>query len=90
MNLGAEMATEYCCKNIKQEAGREIIRFGSYNMNLHTIEAKVSPQSGGAIYVLKLLGFEKEAHFNDRIYFNRNHSDIAIYTLLKRKELFIC
>jgi ribosomal-protein-alanine N-acetyltransferase len=84
------MATEYWCKNIKQEAVREIIRFGFYSMNLHAIEAKVSPKSGGAIYVLKLLGFEKEAHFNDRIYFNRNHSDIAIYTLLKRKELFIC
>ena len=86
--IGGEMATEYWGKNIAQEAVREILRFGLYHMNLHTIEAKVSPQNRGAIYVLEQLGFEKEAHFKDRIYFNGNYSDMAVYTLLKGKALF--
>ncbi len=86
--IGGEMATEFWGKNIAQEAVCEILRFGLYHMNLHTIEAKVSPQNRGAIYVLEQLGFEKEAHFKDRIYFNGNFSDMAVYTLLKGKELF--
>jgi ribosomal-protein-alanine N-acetyltransferase len=87
--IGGEMATEYWGKNIAQEAVREILRFGLYEMNLHTIEAKVSPQNKSAIYILEQLGFIKEAHFKNRIYFNKNFMDMAVYTLHKGSELFI-
>lgn len=86
--IGGEMATEYWGKNIAQEAVREILRFGLYEMNLHSIEAKVSPQNKSAIYVLEHLGFEKEAHYKDRIYFNGNFIDMAVYTLIKGNEQF--
>jgi [ribosomal protein S5]-alanine N-acetyltransferase len=84
--IGGEMATEFWGKNIAIEAVKVILFFGLNSMNLHTIEAKVSPQNRGAIYVLEQLGFEKEAHYKDRIYFNNSFSDMAVYTLLKGKE----
>ena len=63
------------------EAVQAIITFGFEKMNLHAIEALVSPENRGAIFLLETLGFEKEAHFRDRIYFNGAYSDMAVYTL---------
>lgn len=84
--IGGEMATEYWGKQIAVEAVTEIIRFGLETMNLHTIEAKVSPGNRSAIYLLEQLGFEKEAHYRDRIYFNNTFSDMAVYTLINAKQ----
>lgn len=79
--IGGEMATEYWGKHIAQEAVKAIITFGLDEMNLQTIEAKVSPHNRGAIYVMEQLGFIKEAHFKNRIYFGGQFTDMAVYTL---------
>jgi ribosomal-protein-alanine N-acetyltransferase len=81
--IGGEMATEYWGKNIAIEAVQAIIQFGLNTMNLHSIEAKVSPQNRSAIYLMERLGFVKEAHFKDRILFNNSYYDMAVYTLIK-------
>lgn len=79
--IGGEMATEYWGKGIAQEAVQAILRFGITTMCLHTIEAKVNPNNRGAIYVLESLGFQKEAHFRERIQFEGKFWDMAVYTL---------
>lgn len=84
--IGGEMATEFWGKHIAIEAVKAILHFGLHTINLHTIEAKVSPQNRSAIYVMEQLGFEKEAHYKDRIYYNGSFSDMAVYTLIKGKE----
>ena len=81
--IGGELSVDYWGKNIAVEAVKAIIDFGFEQMNLHAIEAFVSPGNRGAIYLLESLGFEKEAHFKDRIYFNEVYSDMAVYTLFK-------
>ena len=81
--IGGEMATEYWGKQIAQEAVKEILRFGMEEIGFHTIEAKVSPLNRGAVFILESLGFVKEAHFKDRIYFQGKYSDMAVYTLHK-------
>jgi ribosomal-protein-alanine N-acetyltransferase len=78
--IGGEMATEYWGKGIAQEAVKAIINFGFTEFGLQSIEAKVSPQNRGAIFVMEQLGFVKEAHFKNRIYFNGTFSDMAVYT----------
>ena len=80
--IGGEMATEYWGKQLALEAVKAILAFGIDDMNLHTIEAKVSPHNRSAIYVMEQLGFLKEAHYNDRIYFEGQFKDMAVYTLL--------
>ncbi len=83
--IGGELTTEYWGKNIAYEAVSAIVNFGFDEFQLHSIEAKVSPENRGAIYLLESLGFEKEAHFKDRIYFNQKFQDLAVYTCFRRE-----
>jgi [ribosomal protein S5]-alanine N-acetyltransferase len=82
--IGGEMAVEYWGKGIALEAVEAILKFGFDELHLHAIEAKVSPENKGAIHVLEQLGFQKEAHFKDRIYFKEQYLDMAIYTLFEK------
>jgi len=84
--IGGEMSVDYWGKNIALEAVAEIVKFGLHTMNLHSIEAKVSPLNRGAIFLMETIGFKKEAHFIDRVYFNGKFSDMAVYTLIKGNE----
>ncbi|MES2655544.1 MAG: GNAT family protein [Bacteroidota bacterium] len=86
--IGGEMATEYWGKHIAIEAVIAIIQFGLEEMNLHSIEAKVSPDNRGAIALMEQIGFKKEAHYKDRIYFKERFSDMAVFTLLKGNEQY--
>ncbi|WP_300665300.1 GNAT family protein [Fluviicola sp.] len=62
---------------------KQVNQFISRNSMTDAIEALVSPQNRGAISLLEHLGFEKEAHFKERIFFNNTYSDMAVYTLFK-------
>lgn len=84
--IGGELSVDYWGKNIAGEAVAAILQFGLGTMNLHTIEAKVSPENRGAIFLLEKAGFKKEAHFTDRIFYNGKFSDMAVYTLIKGNE----
>ncbi len=78
--IGGELSTEFWGKHIAIEAVETIIQFGFDTMKLHTIEAKVSPDNRGAVFLLESLGFIKEAHYKDRVFFKGNFSDMAVYT----------
>lgn len=82
--IGGELSTEFWGKNVAQEAFEAIIYFGMEELNLQTIEAKVTPENRGAIALLTAFGFVKEAHFKDRIFFNGKFYDMAVYTLHKK------
>jgi ribosomal-protein-alanine N-acetyltransferase len=84
--IGGELSVDFWGKNVALEAVEAIIRFGFETMNLHTIEAKVSPGNRGAIFLMEKIGFKKEAHYVDRIYFNGSFSDMAVYTLIHGNE----
>lgn len=81
--IGGELSTDYWGKHIAAEAVTLIVRFGLERMNLHSIEAKVSPENRGAVFLLEKLGFIQEARFRDRIFFEGKYSDMAVYSLLK-------
>lgn len=83
--IGGELSVDYWGKNIALEAVKAIVSFGFEKMNLHAIEAVVSPENRGAIYLLESLGFEKEAHFKERVYFNGVYSDMAVYTIFSQQ-----
>ncbi|WP_118974051.1 GNAT family N-acetyltransferase [Taibaiella koreensis] len=80
--IGGELAVAQWGRQIALEAVSAIIQFGMETMRLHSIEAKVSPANRGAIALLSHLGFRKEAHFRERIWFNGSFSDMAVYTLI--------
>ena len=81
--IGGELSVNYWGKNIALEAVGAIVQFGFETLGLHSIEAKVAPDNRGAIYLLEQIGFVKEAHFKDRIYFGETFHDLAIYSMLR-------
>lgn len=82
--IGGELNVQFWGKHIAAEAVKAIVDFGFGTFGLHTIEAKVSPENRGAIFLLEQLGFEKEAHFKDRVYYDGSFSDLAVYTAVAR------
>jgi ribosomal-protein-alanine N-acetyltransferase len=77
--IGGELDTRYWGKGIALEAVRTIVHFGFHALKLHAIEAMVDPGNRGAIFLMEELGFNKEAHFRDRIFFNGHYRDLAVY-----------
>lgn len=84
--IGGELATDYWGQRVALEALTAIVGFGLTTMGLHSIEAKVLPSNRSAIYLLEYLGFQKEAHYQDRIHFQETYLDLAVYSLIKGKE----
>ncbi len=84
--IGGELSVNNWGKHLALEAVTAIVQFGLEEMNLHTIEARLSPGNKGAIYLLEHLGFVKEAHFKDYIYFGGAFSDMAVYTLIHGQQ----
>jgi ribosomal-protein-alanine N-acetyltransferase len=82
--IGGEMWVDYWGKNLAIEAVSTIVNFGFEQLNLHAIEAKVSPLNRGAIAILINLGFQQEAYFKDRFFHNGKHNDLAVYTCFNK------
>lgn len=78
--IGGELDIDYWGKHIALEAVGAIIDFGFRELGLKSIEAKVSPENRGSVHLLEYFGFEKEAHYKNRVYFNGRFSDMAVYT----------
>jgi ribosomal-protein-alanine N-acetyltransferase len=76
------MWVDYWGKNLAIEAVTAIVKFGFQNLNLHAIEAKVSPLNKGAIAILINLGFQQEAYFKDRFFHNDKYHDLAVFTCI--------
>ncbi|MCE2771830.1 MAG: GNAT family N-acetyltransferase [Bacteroidetes bacterium] len=78
--IGSEMDIRFWGRRYAVEAVAAIVNYGLNEMQLHTIEAKVSPDNKSAIYLLEHPGFVKEAHYKDRGYFDNRFWDLAVYT----------
>lgn len=84
--IGGEMTTAYWGKHLALEAMAAITRFGLYNLGLHSIEANILPSNRGAIYLLETLGYQQEALYKERILFEGEFLDMAVYSLIKGRE----
>lgn len=81
--IGGELCADYWGKNLAYEAFRAIVDFGTNNMNLKSIEARIAPDNRGAIYLVSLLGFKKVAILKNEVNFEGKKPDMAIYSLSK-------
>ncbi len=80
--IGGELLPDYWGKRLAIEAVERIVQFGADELNLHRIEAKVSPFNRSTIFMLEALGFKKEAHLRDYYYFDNRFHDLLVYGLL--------
>lgn len=84
--IGGEMSPDFWGKGIAQEAVTAILHFGLETIGLHAIEARIDPGNRSVVALLKYFGFVQEAMFRDRIYFQGEFRDLAVFTLFKGNE----
>ncbi|HET6990228.1 MAG TPA: GNAT family N-acetyltransferase [Bacteroidia bacterium] len=81
-DIGYELDPEYWNKGIMTEAVKVVTEFGFTEMNLHSIEANITPDHLASKRVLEKLGFRQEALFREN-YFYEGWWDSAIWCLRK-------
>jgi len=81
--IGYLLHPEHWNKGIMKEAIQVVVDYGFNNLELHSIEALLSPENIASSAVLESNGFVKEGHLKESFYFNGQFSDTAIYSRLK-------
>lgn len=71
-------------KGIMQEALKAVIDYGFAKMNLHSIEAVVSPENIASIQLLERNSFIREAYFKENQFYSNAFHDTAHYSLLAK------
>jgi ribosomal-protein-alanine N-acetyltransferase len=82
--IGYLLNPAYQGRGIMQEAIETIINYGFGPMNLHSIQAIVSPHNAASIKLLQKNKFTQEAHFKENYFYNGAFKDTAVYTLLTK------
>lgn len=82
--VGYDLDYAHWNKGYVTEALREILPYGFDVLHVNRIEAEVLPDNKGSVRVLEKLGFKKEGHLRDWFYWNGEHFDCFIFSLLKR------
>jgi len=76
---------EYKAKGIMTEAINPIIHFGFNEMQLHRVEAFVSPANEPSLKLLNKLGFQQEGYLREHYFFDGKMQDSLVFSLLKRE-----
>jgi [ribosomal protein S5]-alanine N-acetyltransferase len=71
-------------KGIAREALHLILDYGFREMNLHSIEAGVTPGNEGSTRMLERLGFRLEGHLRESYFAEDHFVDSLIYSLLRQ------
>ena len=69
-------------KGIMQEAIRAVLRYGSENMKLHSVEARVDPANTSSIKLLERNNFIREGLFKEDYFYNGSFLNTAVYSLI--------
>ena len=71
-------------KGLVSEALAAILKYGFNQMNLHSIEAGVTPGNDGSTRMLQRLGFRLEGHLKESFLVEDTFVDSLIYSLLRQ------
>jgi [ribosomal protein S5]-alanine N-acetyltransferase len=75
---------QYSGKGIVSEALCAMLDYGFGVMNLHSVEAGVTPGNDASTYLLEKLGFRLEGHLRESYFAEDRFVDSLIYSLLRR------
>jgi [ribosomal protein S5]-alanine N-acetyltransferase len=78
------VAREQWGKGVVSEAMCAVLDFGFDQMNLHSVEAGVTPGNDGSTRMLQKLGFRLEGHLRESYLAEDVFVDSLIYSLLRR------
>jgi ribosomal-protein-alanine N-acetyltransferase len=78
------VAREHWGKGIVSEALGAMLDYGFDHMNLHSVEAGVTPGNDASTRLLQRLGFRLEGHLRESFLTENGFVDSLIYSLLRR------
>ncbi|HWL24422.1 MAG TPA: GNAT family protein [Ureibacillus sp.] len=84
--IGYSIDERFTRKGIASEAVNHLVRFGFNELNLHRIEAYVSPKNIGSIKVLERANFVREGLLRKLLYINGVWEDHYMYSILKEEH----
>lgn len=83
--IGCTIAKLYHKNGFANEALGEVINCLFHTFGKHRITASVDPANHASIRMIEKLGFRKEAHFKESIFWNGKWVDDVIYALLRKE-----
>ena len=84
--IGYVLHPDHWRKGIMKEAINCIVDYGFNVLNLHSIEALLTPSNIGSSAALESTGFVKEAHLKESFYFKGEFNDTVIYSKLNESK----
>jgi len=82
-NIGYDLQPDYWNKGIMTEALRAVINFGFNQLEINRIEAEVMQGNVNSEKLLLKLNFMKEGVLRQWMFWNDNHYDMSMFSLLK-------
>ncbi|RLD74827.1 MAG: N-acetyltransferase [Bacteroidetes bacterium] len=83
--IGITISHLYQKKGYAKEAFTAIIEFLFNVMNIHRIVETVDVENEASIQLMESMGFRKEGHFIENIYFNNKWGSEYMYAMLQRE-----
>ena len=80
---GYMLHPQYWRKGIMKEALLKVLDYGFHELNLHSVEAHISPDNFASATLLERTGFVREGYFKENFHFRGKFLDTAVYSKLK-------
>lgn len=81
--IGYTLDSNYQGRGYATEAVSAIITFLMEKLNKRRIIATMDPRNTRSIQLVERLGFRREAHFRESVYYNNEWCDDLVYAILK-------
>jgi len=81
--IGYVLHPEHWKKGIMKETIGKVLAYGFEVMNLHSVEARISPGNLASAASLEATGFIKEGHLRENSFFRGEFTDTIIYSRLQ-------
>lgn len=85
IELGITLSKAKQRKGFATEAMKATINYLFKELNKHRIVTSIDPRNTNSINLMQRLGFRKEGHFKESIYFNGEWVDDIVFAILKKE-----
>jgi ribosomal-protein-alanine N-acetyltransferase len=85
--ISYDLARPYWGKGIMSIVAKKVVEYAFIHMEMHRIEATVTPSNTGSLKVLKRLGFQREGLLREQKLLHGKFNDAVILSLLKKEVL---
>jgi aminoglycoside 6'-N-acetyltransferase len=85
--IGVTLARSHQGHGYAQEAIKRLLEYLFDELELHRVYANCDPQNDPAWQILERMGFRREAHFVENLWFKGRYADEYWYAMLRREWL---